>query len=344
MVSSNRPIKLFILFSIISLLGIFNVINFDQYSVVYLRLITALFAFIIAFNLTKDVKNIKVIALAISLGTLAGIAYSYTLGSAGMTNNGRMFGIYDNPNTFGVISVAGIVFSLMYGLLINRRITYILISIFILIFLLAILASASRKSALAAVVLLVSLAYSFLKSRQRILLISMITFVWLISLLANYSIGLDSVLGGTVLGDRVDGEYIEHSYDHRTKLLGYAWSAFNENFFFGVGWGNFVNHNPYHQYTHTDFMEVIVATGITGTLIYFGFLGSILQQFIRVRSANLDQNQKSPKALIINLAIAFYIVFIMLGFGKPNFSDIFYMSYLGFFVGSFEHHFKGGKI
>ncbi len=343
-ISVSRVAIMYILFSIVSLLGILNAINFDQYFVVYLRLITAVFAFIIAWNFTKDARNIKIIALAISLGSLLGILYSFSMGSTGATSSGRLFGIYDNPNNLGVTAVAGIVFSLTYGLLRNRRVTYVLIGIVILVFFYAILASGSRKSALAAVLLLLAVGYSFLSSKQRVSLIFVITIGWFASYIGDSGFGVISALDGTVLGDRVDSEHVESSYEHRTKLLFYALSAFNKNKIMGVGWGNFVNHNPFNQYTHTDYMEVIVATGLTGSLIYLGFLGSILKQFLRVRKVNLGQNSKSPRSLLINLAICFYIVFISLGFGKPNFSDIFYMSYLGFFVGIFEHHFKGGKV
>jgi len=76
----------------------------------------------------------------------------------------------------------------------------------------------------------------------------------------------------------------ERSIDHRVELANRAFEVWQE-YPLGVGLDNF--RNFVGTYAHSNYLEILVSTGVLGLLIYYGpFLNFYANEFVRSRSAD----------------------------------------------------------
>lgn len=173
-----------------------------------------------------------------------------------------------NPNALGVLLVFGI-FCLLYQLKIHQKTNVLFTSAGIMLLLYTIILTASRKSFLAALMLLIYwLIFVFRNTIQQTslgkkimaiaTLILMIIFVtYLFAPLFENSLLLQRFFQISAGDERRVGMYKE------------AYQFFIRSPLFGVGFDNYKMLSVYGTYSHSTFAEVLACTGLLGAILYF---------------------------------------------------------------------------
>ena len=184
---------------------------------------------------------------------------------------GYVLGPEQNPNQLGVALITGL-FSLAYLSLKKegRALLYVALAVLILF---AVVNSGSRKSLISAgIILVLWLGPFFVKqwtnggAGKRIFLVAavLLALVGIFIYLTTTFTNTDIFKRMTQLGD--DEEF---SSRQRKLYYFYAWDYFQEHPLFGIGLGQFIYWNPFHQISHSTYAEAISCWGFVGCLIYF---------------------------------------------------------------------------
>lgn len=207
----------------------------------------------------------------------------------------RAQGLANNPNTLGVRSVYS-----AYALLLTiptlllwkskkSLLSFVLLSIVFSL----ILATGSKKSAVAFFVLLfgfMGLHLSNTQQRISLIRIIVISFISIFSIQYIFPI----LIEGTVLEQRFI--YLEEkgglTGDVRFLMVTFGWDLFSDNPFFGVGFDNYRHHAPFKMYSHNDFIESLTSTGLIGFVLYQIFWVIILiRTYKLIKIAKNNENR-----------------------------------------------------
>ena len=115
--------------------------------------------------------------------------------------------------------------------------------------------------------------------------------------------------------------------EFRKSLYETAWYEFKHNFLLGIGLGNF--NFEHGSYTHSAYAEVLVSTGIVGTVLYFT---SYVCSFVKLWKNMLDKSVVFLSLRRNRLVFCFFIVFLYIGIGIGHLYDNISMLELGMFM------------
>lgn len=233
-----------------------------------------------------------------------------------------------NSNTLGVFMVFAIWCSL-YLISINvknseRRTFYLLFqSIAIMMFFYIILETASRKALIACmIIILFWLVFALIPLFRRASLAKRVSAVMIIAALAIFvyiRFGAVFVNASSTLVFRMQQAREENLTDtHRFVLIKDAIRVFLSHPLFGVGWSNFKRFSFSGQHSHNTFAEVIVSTGIVGSLLAF----YIWYRLFKCIIAHVKSSFFSPEATNLN---ALFAAFLFIDMGQI----VYYNSSLG---------------
>ena len=221
----------------------------------------------------------------------------------------------NNPNTLGVILVVGI-FSVAYG--IKPSIKHILIALpQIGIMLYGVIMTGSRKSLIAALVIIALALWEVLKEVKKHLstnqlLLVLVVFTIIMVVGSKY---LLSFYRTSRVAERMQIMQESHEEDEN-RILFYkrAWEILLEKPFFGGGLNQFRFWSGFNAYAHSTYAEAIADFGIIGCIIYFFPL--IITGRIIIHNAFFYTSTYKNRLLVV-----LFIVEVFLGFGQIFFLD-----------------------
>ena len=225
-----------------------------------------------------------------------------------------------NPNNYGLILVVGIC-AVVY--LSKESIESTILSCVILAILIwSIIQCGSRKSLIAAV-LLVSLwiinhVRELLRSKWHLEVIIGILLVIFVAVSAfyvfnNIYIGSDSQIRMQSLGNRNEGSMTMRKYYYKL-----AWELFLEKPIFGVGFNQFQEYSSSGLFSHSLYAESISCWGLVGCLIYYP---SLLAAIFRAWKIGFGKNKDNGGKKIF----AILVVELFLGTGQVLYYEINHM-------------------
>jgi len=238
--------------------------------------------------------------------------------------SGRVFGLIVSPNGYGYIMLlAGV--SALLNMARKRHRTglnlfYLMVTA---VATLGIIWSGSRKAFLGWVIfaciwVMMNLGANILRN------IFAGVGVLMISLALWF--GVQYILEETIMGERFHKLEREDSVLGRNRAILYRESVevFKDHPLVGVGLSNFQVYSKLGGYTHSDYMEVLTNTGIPGLILYLGLYVVIINRLLKSIRFALYRQQMIHT---LNM-LSFLLIYLMMGFGRPNFNSIFSMSYM----------------
>ncbi|HEF7294295.1 TPA: O-antigen ligase family protein [Bacillus cereus] len=298
----TRPIFLWIIFTVYAFsTGYFvatNKILLINSIITYIQTIVMM---IFIINLSKYEESNKFFVN--SYATLA-IIYALTLIFWGYDNKGIMtISMSSNPNSDGMTLLFG-VFCILVSLDLKKlfRLTMSYISVGLLLY--AVILTGSRKSFLAAVLLIMLwiilvfkeyLKFSSLKNKVALSFLIVVTVGFIVTKIGPlfYETALFARL---TEGNGYEGDLI------RVAMYKSAMEYFYENPFFGIGFNQF--REFWGTYSHSTYAEIISTTGMIGTILYFTPYFVITHYLIRV--------YKMGRSTIIASQAILYIILMIL--------------------------------
>jgi O-antigen ligase len=128
----------------------------------------------------------------------------------------------------------------------------------------------------------------------------------------------------TFIGFRFTALKEEGEETLRVILLKTAFEYFLKSPWLGVGAGNFVQLNPYHLFSHNNFVEILVNQGIFAFGAYLMSLVSFAKEIFYCLKGRLSIHTKK----ILSILILFLISFIWYSFLYPFFKVIPFVGFI----------------
>ena len=280
----------------------------------------------IIYAILCNLPTVDVVFLAVIVGgivqittILSGITSAHSL----MYSVDRVSGLTNNPNSLGFMMVWTILCALFFwhNFQHNKKFGRFLILGMLPAAIYVILASGSRKSAIALLLLIFSWisfykmgSYRMGSYLKRAFMIGFIFLILLIltPLIMNYTpVGfrfanfLKQGQGNVVYSIQQQGRYL--MYVDGIKF-------FLENPIFGVGLNNFKVHFFAGKYSHSDYIEPLATTGLLGFILYQSFYIIIIKRtIVLMRTISNQRILYKLKMIIIGVSII-----MVLGFGAPH--------------------------
>ncbi|MCO5235650.1 MAG: O-antigen ligase family protein [Chitinophagaceae bacterium] len=336
------PIRLYLLFFLISLASIYNAINTEVFLGEVKTQIGCIIFGIAIFNyIIINPTNIKYFFFSCILTTYAFALYLFSTGSVNLRINENLdYRIDDetfNANMFPYyIFLSSFSFFFLFQLQKKRIFEYIYL-LSLPLYLYIILSSGSRGGLI--IFLLIQIIYwfyigfgnvkSFAKSTVRLTLSTIIALPLLIYMITN-------MMEETNIGRRFNALSEEGENTIRIVLAKLAIEKFKEYPFLGVGSGQFRLHNQYNLFSHNNFIEILVNNGIFSLIIYLMiFIVTLGKTLSFKKKTNNIKNKKSANVIILFILgftlYSFFYVFANVipftGFIFSIFALIYIMNY-----------------
>lgn len=119
--------------------------------------------------------------------------------------------------------------------------------------------------------------------------------------------------------DLFHGEATKGGGEERLELYKEGFRVLKTSPIVGVGLDNFVLHNSMALMTHSDFMEILVDTGIPGLLLYGGIYVFLWRRAGKI--AKLTQERDLVQFRIARLIRAALVVIVLTSLGRPNYDS-----------------------
>ena len=243
-------------------------------------------------------KKIAVIASIVAIITSAGDVIA----------GGRLGGVL-NANVAGMLAAYGLIIQ-VYELLNDaskRRkvLPYLLLILFVVV----VLFSASRKAFIIPFIGLYILVCS--NKPRKFVIYSFITFT-IVGVVLWLMINVPSFY--EVVGYRIESvlkflneeEFEDGSLVSRVDFVKLAWSYIERNYLTGYGLNCFYTLPGAHgTYSHNNYVEIIFSTGIIGCIIYY--IPSLSALLSSIVSMSRNHESKNELALVISLFIPFLV-------------------------------------
>lgn len=224
-----------------------------------------------------------------------------------------------NPNELGILLAIGI-FCLLHKFDANKKLNMVFVFVGILIFLYTIILTGSRKSFLAAILLLI---YWFLFCLGGVLKkanfgTKMGTIVLILIAIVFSIYFIVPIFDGSVLFQRLiclfgQGDAI------RIGMYNEAYQFFLSSPLFGIGYKNYELLSIYQTYSHSTYAEALACTGLFGTLFYFSAYVTMAVKTVKIitnKHLNYDIHVRAKTILGI------FMIMVFLGTGTIHFYEI----------------------
>ena len=279
--------KAFLAFYVVIFLpGLFTSPSVDLYLDSIKNGIQYAILFVAVYYVVRDKKSMdfpfKILGLAVyAFAITAYINGSLIQGRLAISESG-------NANATAIMMYVGFVLAAYFW---NKGIFYkILTIVYIPIALSNIALSGSRKgfigTALFITLFIISSYLPSIKKKNALrTIVSFVLFLAVMIVIYNLfaPIFIDSVLFSrlNMMGDE----------SNAVRLMMYqdAFRLFKEYPIFGIGYDNYQYMGIFNAYTHSTYAEVLVSSGIIGTLIYFSIYISIIRKVIKLYLAKIKQ-------------------------------------------------------
>lgn len=255
--------------------------------------------FVFAYILLRQTRDIEPYFKVIYISGYAMLLFTiYRYGFSGffsqMMGGIRMGGKITNENTFGMIFSQALMMAYYYYLKSNKKIHIVSMAIFVVFA----LSSGSKKALIMCIAGIVGLSffyYGFKRIWKTILAVVVVAIVgyWLIQLPLF-----------SVINDRITS-YLSGDFNvsdaNRKRFIEVGIQLIKERPLFGWGFANFSYVSGIGTYSHNNFVEIWVSSGVFSFLIYYSmYVTAIWTAFRRV----LRRKETSAIVLLIIMLIS----------------------------------------
>lgn len=261
------------------------------------------------YRISVKEKSIDWFALAWVVSGLILVGYVFITGGYSVGKLSRLsINESTNVNTVGVF-IAFAIWCVLY-LMSNRKISVLHLvggTIIIALFLYFIIQTASRKSLIASLFLIifwiVFALHPHLKrmsvGRRLAIITFFLTAVWFI----YYRFGSEFARVSASMSYRMQMLLEENITDmHRFDLIIDACKVFFEHPFFGVGWNNYRYYSFSGQYAHNTYVEVLACTGILGSSFAYAMW------WVQIKSILVSVKNRIGRVQIANIISLFLVL------------------------------------
>jgi O-antigen ligase len=227
----------------------------------------------------------------------------------GSSRIGKDFGL--NPNTIGmVLSYSAIAFTYL-GIKCNKKLYFLFIVPLAFIGLL----TGSRKAFLmiiGGIFLLLFLNIKKLKSK----LLFIVTAI--LSVLVIYQIIMNIPYLYEILGKRIDitniiNQQFTASTNTRLLMIKEGWQLFAQRPIIGYGLENYRIISSFRTYSHNNYIELFVSTGLVGVLIYYSLpIWILVSSLIKKVKGNIEYN----------IIIVFFTIILIIDFALVSYDHL----------------------
>lgn len=282
-----------------------------------------------AYAILRSHKTVDVIFLAVLAGGFIQI-FALLSGAADLRSlmevEDRAMGLTTNPNSLGFRMIWCMLCALMFWNLPGRRQMlrrgFILALIPVTTY--VIMASGSRKSAVAMAFLLIGWA-GFAIGAKKGLRDYFKRLVVAGTILLIVVQALPFIMEHTPVGRRFESFFAQgqgsviYAAEENLRYWMYVdgLRIFLQNPIFGVGLNNFQVHFYTGQYSHSDYIEPLATTGLIGFVLYQAFYVCLL-----VRAVKLIRSESDVQRLYrLKMTILGVLTIILIGFGAPHYTN-----------------------
>lgn len=245
-----------------------------------------------------------------------------------------------NPNGLGVMLVTGI-FCLLYKMDINKKISIAFVSAGTLFFLYTIIMTGSRKSLLAASLLLIywvlfcfsgalkNITFNKKTGSIFLLIVAAICFIYLIVPVFEDSVMLQRLTALFEQGDTT-----------RTGMYREAYDFFLSSPLYGIGYKNYELISIYRTYSHSTYAETLACTGLIGVFLYFSAYITMAMKSLRVI---IDKHLEYDVRIQARFILGLFLVMLFLATGVIHFYQINSSIVFAMIISFYKLHYKSKR-
>lgn len=222
---------------------------------------------------------------------------------------GRAQGLTSNANGLGFLMWYGIVVGSLLVLLTPRLLYKLLIIGAMLVMVIALFKSGSRKCLAAVAVFALVSGFLLMKKKNQGLMILLLLLGVLV-----YNVVFELLLANTTVGARLTADNLEGGAAVRLLLIRNGIDFFLSSPVVGIGLGSFSSFSDTGQVAHNDYIEIAASMGIPGLLLYM----AIFYDYYK-KSLFLGKTGKYQYFFVV--AAGFGVGYLFLGTGRPAFLD-----------------------
>lgn len=291
------------LFSNNQILSINEVINISLKFLSYIVLI----AFIDSEQ--KFIFVFKSIAIAGFILCLR-IFFSSSIGEVlGMIRLGKDFGL--NPNTLGMVLSHSSITLIYLGIKNNKKQYFLFIVPLVVIAFL----TGSRKAFVMVIGGISFLLFLYSKKQKTKLFVIVVSIlsIWVI-----YQIIMNIPYLYNVLGKRIDimnivNQQFTASTKTRLLMIKEGWILFAKKPIFGYGLENYRKISSFGTYSHNNYIELLVSTGLVGFIIYYSLpVWILISSLIKRAEGNFEYN----------IIITYFLLFLIIDFAMVSYNNL----------------------
>ena len=287
-------------------------------------------------GITYERRSISTNFLSMALGGLIILIFSVAEEGLGAVLNplekSRFTGTTSNPN-FLAWNLVMLVMALLYfwGKKKDWKIRSILGAL-ISISTYSIIVTASRKTFLGLIVLIFAWLWTSYKNELKRRPSYFIVIFFLI--LALYSV-TDYMIENTYMGTRFREDIVDNPITerrqgyHRIIFYKEGLKLLMDNPIFGIGLGNFQVYSEFDAESHSEYIEVVSSTGIIGAFLYFSIYILLWRRLTKIKKQSTDWEVSYTAGLLK----AGMVMMLVIGFGRPHFSNLLAWIYLSSAIG-----------
>lgn len=287
------------------------------------HLVSSLFVFaqnlllmIAIIYISKYDENIDyVVNIFIILALLSAITTIF-LGEGYHGGNQISLTVDTNPNGLGISLVNGIA-CLLYKLNLNKKLSITFIFFGILIFLYTIILTGSRKSFLAAILLMIYwFLFCFNGELKKISHVKKVGAIIIILIAISFFIYfMAPIFNDSLLLQRL-GNLFEGGDKTRIGMYKEAYQFFKYSPLTGIGYKNYELLSIYGTYSHSTYAEAIACTGLIGFILYFSSYMTIAKKTTMIIFNKYINQDIRIQA---NIILGIFITMLFLGTGIIHF-------------------------
>ena len=265
--------------------GFFNGYGFDMPTYSFVTFMIVPLVVMIVISSVKQ-KNRWILLDVLSVGMVISLLLIFLFDKSDSEYYDRL-GTDLNSNEIGQMAL--VILMLFYYIFFSNRMSFLKLILLSLIPVIIIVKTGSRTAfggllMLALTHIAVNRSNNWLKNLVKYLGVILFLFFSIIFVLNDTPLG-ERILSTTEEGEEIGletGNDFLNKFGDRGYFYYHGWIVFLENPLFGVGLGNFINHNENSMVQHSEYMVELSELGIIGFAIFFLFFLFIYMDLFRI--------------------------------------------------------------